>query len=84
MPLVHPLAFFLRKYFPEVTEELRQQFQVHEYLRSAADSFDRVREHYLDFHTGFTLEPNLGNSAQELFPAALKAGLATLFQPRTY
>ena len=74
--------FFLRKYFPEVTEELRERFQVHEYLRCAAGSFDRVREHYLDFHTGFALEPNLRNSAEELFPPSMKAGLATLFAPR--
>lgn len=76
--------FFLRKYFPEVTEELRERFQVHEYVRSAAGSFDRVREDYLNFHAGFALEPNLRNSADELFPAALKAGLSTLFPPRTY
>ena len=70
--------FFLRKYFPEVTEELRERFQVHEYLRKAADSFDRVREDYLNFHAGFTLERNLKNSADELYPATLKKGLENL------
>ena len=70
--------FFLRKYFPEVTEELRERFQVHEYLRKAADSFDRVRENYLNFHAGFTPERNLKNSADELFPATLKRGLENL------
>ena len=55
---------------------------MHEYLRRAADSFDRVRKDYLDFHAGSALEPNLHNSAQELLPPALKAGLASLFRSR--
>ena len=47
---------------------------VHEYLRSACGSFDLVREDYLNYHAGFALKPNLRNSSQELFPAALKQG----------
>ena len=70
--------FFLRKYFPEVTDELRERFQVYEYLKRALDQFDAVRKAYLDFHSGFTPEPNLKNSADELFPAAMKQGLEKL------
>ena len=74
--------FFLRKYFPEVTEELRERFQVHEYLRCAGESFDTVRKAYLDFHAGFALEPNLRNSAEELFPVALKTVRNSGCRPR--
>ena len=70
--------FFLRKYFPEVTGELRERFQVYEYLKRALETFDAVRKAYLDFHSGFTPERNLKNSADELFPAALKKGLEKL------
>ena len=70
--------FFLRKYFPEVTEELRERFQVHEYLKRALDTFNSVRKAYLDFHSGFTPERNLKNSADELLPAAVKKGLEKL------
>ena len=70
--------FFLRKYFPEVTDELRERFQVYEYLKRELDTFDSVRKAYLDFHSGFTPEQNLKNSADELFPAAMKKGLEKL------
>ena len=70
--------FFLRKYFPEVSDELRERFQVHEYLKRALDTFNSVRKAYLDFHSGFTPEQNLKNSADELLPAALKKGLEKL------
>ena len=70
--------FFLRKYFPEVTEELRERFHVYEYLRKAHDLFDAVRKHYLEFHSGFVPERNLKNSAAELFPVELRDPVRSL------
>jgi len=74
--------FFLRKYFEELSCELRERFQVYEYLKQALETFDSVRKAYLDFHSGFTPERNLKNSADELFPDALKKGLEKLLADR--
>ena len=51
---------------------------MHEYLHQAHDLFDAVRKHYQDYHSEFALEPNLKNSAIELFPAQLRDPVRSL------
>ncbi|MBO5668433.1 MAG: family 20 glycosylhydrolase [Lentisphaeria bacterium] len=67
---------FVKKYFPEVTPELLEQFQSRTYLQNALDDFDRVKELYRQLHVRWAAELNAENCTQEMFPAALKEGIA--------
>lgn len=73
-------ALFVERYFPEVTGELLTRFQSTSYLQQALDDFDRVKQLYKDHHAPFAPELNLDNCTKEIFPEALKAGIAQLLK----
>ncbi|MBE6356835.1 MAG: hypothetical protein E7058_06940 [Lentisphaerae bacterium] len=70
-------ALFVEKYL-EVSPEQLERFQSTTYLRSALENFDRVKELYHAFHAPWTPELNLNNCTEEVFPEALKTGIAGL------
>ena len=74
---------FVRRYFPSVSKELVERFQVCEYLNKALMSFDTVKQHYQKFHLPYSMERNLANCCEELFPVALKKGLEDFVDKKT-
>lgn len=70
-------ALFVERYLETSAEQL-ERFQSTSYLRGALENFGRVKKAYFDFHAPWVPELNLRNCTEELFPDALKNGIAEL------